>query len=72
MINIKSKYYKYNVSKECQLGDFQNHSWRNKGPQVYINQNKITEKLVSTTCKWKIINTGLASRRYDWFDYNLS
>ena len=37
VINIKSKYYKDNISKVRQLGDFQNHRWRNKGPKVNIN-----------------------------------
>ena len=39
--NIKSKYHKYNVSNVCQLGNFQNHSWRNKGLKVYINPEMV-------------------------------
>ena len=30
---IINKYNKYNEANVCQLGDFQNHPWRNKGPK---------------------------------------
>ena len=36
-INIISKYNKDNVSKVCQLGDFQNRRWRNEGHKVEIS-----------------------------------
>ena len=39
-----NKYYNYNISKVCQLGDFQNRLWWNKGPKVYINPKYFNQR----------------------------
>ena len=37
---IINKYNRYNIAKVCQLGDFKNHRWWDKGYKHYNNNKK--------------------------------